>query len=159
MLKLMKGKYLINLTLLFLFSCSQHEKFPSPVTEKISSDYFEFTQPFEESINPLDSKFLINDTIAPELDTLLYFAKQYYEKTNNFNLSEFKNYWLVCRDEIERSGLNKKILEDWFEVTGLLFRLSAETKFVEEINRISTAILKQYDINTFERIKIITNII
>ncbi len=135
----MKNRFLLVVILISLVACRQEQKFPDILFERI---------PPEKVIlknNIMDTARVAADSVQttfPEcLNRLTEFARFYNEKNEKFSLEKMKMEWENCNTEIT---LNRAAAVQWAENTCLLFQLTGEEKYAEELEHFFYVRLNQH---------------
>ena len=123
------------LIVIIVSSCSQ--RFPEPVTSPVES----------EIVNLKDSLFsgfeTGDDTQTMESGNEIYpenlesIQDGYITKDERFDLRAFEEGWQNFRNEMGSGTGGKEATQKWFEITGLLFQLTGNAVYAEELERIA----------------------
>ncbi len=131
----MKFRILSFSLLILAASCSNQKKIPEKVTEATTSEDVRILKPFE-----VNKGFEVADSEPNSaLAALKLFIIRYNKKEKDFDLNDFKNKWQDFFDGNDIQKLGNPELEDWFEITGLLFQLTGDVKYAEELERVEFA--------------------
>ncbi len=138
----MKNSFLLVVILISLVACQQEQKFPNILFERI---------PPEKVIlkdNIIDTARVAADSVKttfPEcLNRLTESARFYNEKNEKFSLEKMKMEWENCVAEIT---LNRAAAVQWAENTCLLFQLTGDEKYAEELEHIFYTRLNQHGVD------------
>lgn len=124
-------RILIYITLLFLISCSQKKQFPDFISERVEVESVSLNSELPILTNLEKTNFKING-----IEKLVVSQNQFLEKNVEFNLGEFKSNWNQIQIENTLKNASAEDIGKWFEVSGLLFELTGEAVFAEELQRI-----------------------
>jgi hypothetical protein len=130
----MRQAFVLIITALIISSCVQAEKLPEFVTEKVSPDELKLENGFEVPIRQYSESNSSADYSG--LDTLLKLQGKYYEKDNDFNLSEYNLLWRQSRNTYNSIILPPEEATRWFESTGFLFQLTGDAGVAGELERL-----------------------
>jgi hypothetical protein len=119
----------------FLISCNQNT-FPELVTEKVNPDLIKLNDVFFETENAQRDSDSEDKKYDFRLDSLMSFLNKYQSKAENFNLQYFKENWDSTLERISTVDLGIVTAKRWFKATGLLFELTGDARYSEELERI-----------------------
>lgn len=130
-------------TLFFFFifivfvSCSKRHKFPEPVTRPVESEIVNLKDGFFSGFKTDDDtqKMKAGKEIYPE--SLAVFQQEYNAKDESLDLRKFEEEWQNFRNETASDIQGKEATQKWFEITGLLFQLTGNAVYAEELERIA----------------------
>ena len=120
----------IFIVFLFFISCSQKNKFPLFVSEKVEMENVNLNTQL-----PIFSAPGANNSIIVGLEKLATFQNQYLKKDLEFDLDEFKRFWDHLQNEIDFVNARSLDLNKWFEISGLLLQLTGDAVYAVELNR------------------------
>lgn len=126
---------ILSILSVFLISCNQNT-FPEPVTQKVNQDIVKLNDVFFET--PVAKRDSVSGEKKYEfrLDSLMSFLNKYNEKSEDFNLQHFKENWNGAHERIMAVDVGTETAKKWFKTTGLLFELTGEAKYSEELERV-----------------------
>lgn len=121
---------------LFVVSCQKANRFPEKVTQKVRPETVVFDNKAYQSaieVTTGNNSAPVNDFLP---DSLLLLRRFYQGKNERFSLTSFKNSWEKTKDNLDTgySGIRK--LTEWYNITGLLFELTGESKYIAEMERL-----------------------
>ncbi len=118
--------------LLFTFmGCSQQNKFPTLLSEKVALRAVELTAEL-----PADESKAIKTKIEG-LNDLLRFNTEFQQKSETFKIEDFQKKWVEIYRNLDIETADRSDLQNWFEMTGLLFELSGEASLAAELDRLA----------------------
>jgi len=136
--KIILMRYLFILLLIlpvFLISCNQNT-FPKPVTQKANQDIIKLNDVFFETEVAKRDSMSEGKKYNFRLDSLMSFLNKYEEKSEVFNIENFREYWNNTHERIMAVDVGIETAKKWFKATGLLFELTGEAKYSEELERV-----------------------
>jgi len=68
---------------------------------------------------------------------LRFFRNQFFEKDDEFDLDKFKSNWIQIQKNIHFKSSNATDLELWFAISGLLFELTGDAIFADELEKLA----------------------
>jgi hypothetical protein len=119
----------------FLISCNQN-KFPEKVTQKVNPDNVKLNDVFFESEAAGRDTTQGGKKYEFRLDSLMSFLKKYEEKTSGCNIENFKESWDSTLERVRTVDIGVETAKKWFRASGLIFELSGEAKYSEELERL-----------------------
>jgi hypothetical protein len=126
--------FILILLSVFVISCNQNT-FPEPVTKKVNPDIVKLNDVFFETEVAQRNSVSEDKKYDFRLDSLMAFLKKYDEKTETFNIENFKENWNNVLGQIMTVDLGVETARKWFKITGLLFELTGDAKYSEELER------------------------
>ncbi len=119
----------------FLISCNQN-RFPEKVTQKVNPGNVKLNDHFFET--ELSNRDSVSEEKKYEfrLNSLMAFLKKYEEEASDFNTENFKENWDNTLERIEEVDIGTETAKKWFRATGLLFELTGEAKYSQELERV-----------------------
>jgi len=126
----MRFNFILTLLLILFGSCSKQNKFPEKKSNKI---------PLNELVLQTNWEDLKIEVTDNEIDfsEMKNFIHQYKLKDEEFKLSEFEKLWSIFKLENNLSEWSDVDLIEWVEITGFLLELTQNTRYAEELERIS----------------------
>lgn len=128
--------FILILLSALLISCNQNT-FPEPATEKVNPDIIKLNDVF------FDTEIAQRDSVSDDkkynnfrLDSLMSFLDKYQSKAEGFNLQYLKENWDSALERIMTVDLGIETAIRWFKATGLLFELTGNARYSEELERI-----------------------
>lgn len=119
----------------FLISCAQN-RFPEPVTQSVKNDNVKLNDVFfENDVTGRDTIFC-GKNYDFRLDSLMSFLNKYEAGKVDFNIENYRENWDSTLERIVTVYLGTETIKKWFRATGLLFELTGETKYSEELERV-----------------------
>ena len=138
--------------LFFMFSsCSQSEKFPVRLSEKVAPENIVLNN----TIFPVYSAVVVDSVqkndFSKELNELLVYRQFYENRDEKFDLNVLENLWI----NLEKSSteFNAVNISDWIEITGFLFEITSNEKYTNELENVlnqSSASLSENEMKTIE---------
>ena len=119
----------------FLISCNQN-KFPEKVTQKVNPDNVKLNDVFFESEAAGRDTTQGGKKYEFRLDSLMSFLKKYEEKTSGCNIENFEESWDSTLERVRTVDIGVETAKKWFRASGLIFELSGEAKYSEELERL-----------------------
>lgn len=134
----MRARILFFFLIVILFvSCKMQHKFPEPVTRPVEPEIVNlkdgFFSGFEKGDDSQNKKS--GKEIYPE--SLVSLQDEYITKDERFDLRKFEEEWQNFRNETASDIQEKEAIQKWFEITGLLFQLTGNAVYAEELERIA----------------------
>jgi len=131
---LMNIKYIALVIFPFLvFACSNNEKFPELISEKIPVETLTINESFQMK-KPLQTDSVI-EFISDDLPDELIKMKDLYElKDDYFDLQKMELFWNDVRNM--NGVLSKSGIKNWISATGFLFEITAKEIYAAELERI-----------------------
>lgn len=119
----------------FLFSCSGKNRFPEPVSEKVSPEQVTLLERLKLSNRDSSSNSIQNVDGNAYLSELNHFQDLYFKKDSEFDLENFENEWEEVSADINHSKLSLPEAKSWFEITGTLMQITGEAKYAGEMQQ------------------------
>ena len=139
----MRYQFVILLLLpAILISCNQNT-FPEPVTQKINQDIVKLNDEFFESEVANRDSISVKKKYDFRLDSLMSFLNKYETKSRDFNIVNYKENWNSTLERIRTVDLGVETARKWVKTTGLLFELTGEARFSEELERVIYTVFKR----------------
>lgn len=127
------GTFYVILFFMFV-SCSQSEKFPVRLSEKVAPENIVLNN----TIFPVYSAVVVDSVqkndFSKELNELLLYRQLYENRDEKFDLNVLENLWI----NIEKSSaeFNAVNFSDWIEITGFLFEITGNEKYAGELESV-----------------------
>lgn len=134
--------------LITFISCSKSREPLTFVSEKVSIEEVRI-----DTQLALSNELPINGLKASDLIELQNHQSLYLNNNQEFSLTDFSTEWSEKQKYLKTRKLNPSELELWFDITALLFQLSGEAMYAEELNNI---VLKGIGENHKENINIVS---
>jgi hypothetical protein len=122
------------ITALIISSCDRAENFPELLTEKVPLDELKLEEGLDITSRPYPEGSSTADFAS--LDTLQNLQENYFEKDENFDLSEYRLLWRLTKNDYNPKYLPPKEAVRWFESTGFLFQLTGDAEVAGELERL-----------------------
>lgn len=119
--------------ILFVVSCSQENKLPPVLTERIVPDSVTLNDKIFKNRAGSGQDTEQSETSSECLDNLYV---DYLNTDQDFNIGELEAHWKKCKSEIQSKQLNESVWKKWFVITGLLFQSSGKANYMEEAENI-----------------------
>ncbi len=120
---------------IFLLSCSDKNRFPELVSEKVPDSQIEVLEKLK--LANRDSNFSIDQKVDAKqyFNDLNHFQDLYFKKDSEFNLENFEKEWTEISANINYSKLNLNDAESWFKINGTLTQITGDAKYAEEMQQ------------------------
>ena len=132
----MMNKAWLLFFVVFIASCSGKKGFPTFVTEKIPAEDVIVKSNLQIAMFDTSRYSMQNQVIQKQLDELMISLEQFQNKNNDFILTNFETQWeqfhIAAKDEM----LNASNTKNWFQINGILFQLTGNTKYAEELENL-----------------------
>ncbi|QGY47144.1 hypothetical protein GM418_26815 [Maribellus comscasis] len=150
------NRFLYFSVIFFLLSCGRENRFPEPVSEKVSLDQVKI--PGQLGLSNRDSNLTFEENVGSGgyLRELNRFQEMYLSKDSNFNLKNFEKAWNEVAANMSHSRLNLNDAVLWFRITGTLMQITGKAKYAEEMENI---VLNGFKTNTEDESKEIENLV
>lgn len=129
------NRLLYIILLIFLFSCSGKDRFPEPVSEKVSPEQVTLLKKLK--LTTRDSSYNSNQSVdeKPYLSELNHYQELYFKRDSEFDLENFENEWEEVSASINQSKMTFAEAELWFEITATLMQITGDAKYAEEMQQ------------------------
>lgn len=127
------GSIYVLLFLIF-FSCSQPEKFPVRLSEKVAPENVIMNNPVLPVNSAVSVDSVQKNDFGRELNDLLVYRQFYENRDEKFDLSNIENLWINL--EKSSSEFNAGNISDWIEITGFLFEITGKEKYAGELQSV-----------------------
>jgi len=133
--------FLIVVSLIFV-SCTHNQHFPELLTTKVPLENLKIDAPLLNDVVNTDS--IREYSGSADLENLWTYKNHFYEKKANFSLEDFVEEWEKIRTTTTTSTQHwsKEEIIKWFEVNALLFQLTGNEKFVEQMEKTALSFSK-----------------
>lgn len=117
--------------LLTFIGCSQQNRFPILLSEKVVLNAVQLTAEL-----PVNESTTIKSKIEG-LNDLLKFNTEFQQKSKSFKIKNFQKKWVEIYRNLDIETADLSDLQNWFEMTGLLFELTGEASLAAELERLA----------------------
>ena len=116
------------------FSCSQPEKFPVRLSEKVAPENVVLNNTIFQVNSAASVDSVQKNDLGKELNELLVYRQFYENRDEKFDLNVLENLWI----NLEKSSaeFNAVNISDWIEITGFLFEITGNEKYAQGLESV-----------------------